>query len=711
MTGKSLCAVALWCCAGTVSAQSTTGGAGPAAAQQSNAAGGNATGDPASGVTPGDIVVTAQKKSESLQRVPAAVSVVGTARLSNLGVTNLSQIGNLVPGISVVPVRTQSFVFVRGVGQTLTSPNADAAVATNLNGVYLPAEIAGTAFFDVDRIELLPGPQGTLYGRNSTGGVINITSRTPKERFGVDGFVEVGNYDRRQLVLGVDVPLGSTLSSRTAGTIIRHGGYFNNGEDDQRTSAIRETLVWRPSGQTTVTGVATYTHDGGIGNLFQNIPSQTACARCADFDPRALGYVNRVNTFEGSLQVDQSLNDALTLTYLGGYSRLKLRVINSIFIGPPLAPLRLDEKIEHQSHELRLAFKSGNLDGLLGLYYFDQDTFYQNDAQPTAAQRLVNPFDAESHGEAVFGQGSYSVQPELRLTAGFRVSRTVKSIDGFNSAFNAAGAQLFLRPFEGRRSLKRFDWKVGFEYDLMPQSMLYANVSTGFTPGGFSTGPAVIGQLPAAPFKEVTLRAYVAGIKNRLADNKLTLNIEGFYYDYKNYQVSARDLLTAQNLIFNASKATIYGAQFDSRFKPARNDDFTLGVTWLHAEADRLRTPVGNYDGFSLPYSPKWTVNAFYQRSFDLTNGAQLRANVNFKYTSGRWALYTHAPGFYIRSNTHTDATFGYYASNDRWYVQAFVRNLEDRLVKTACGNALPGPAGCFFEPPRTYGGTVGFKF
>ena len=153
-----------------------------------------------------DIIVTAQKKSESLQSVPAAVSVVGNERLESLGVTNLSQIGNLAPGISVTPVRSQAFIFIRGVGQTLTSPNADAAVATNLNGVYLPAEIAGTAFFDVDRVEILPGPQGTLYGRNSTGGVVNIVSRTPGETFAANGLVEVGNYGRVQVVAGVNVP-------------------------------------------------------------------------------------------------------------------------------------------------------------------------------------------------------------------------------------------------------------------------------------------------------------------------------------------------------------------------------------------------------------------------------------------------------------------------------------------------------------------------
>lgn len=657
-----------------------------------------------------DIVVTAQKRSESLQRVPAAVSVLDDERLTDLGVTSLTQIGNLAPGISVVPTRTQAFIFIRGVGQTLTSPNADAAVAVNLNGVYQPAEMAGTAFFDVERVELLPGPQGTLYGRNSTGGVVNIASRMPGPDFAAGGFVEIGNYQRRQIVLGVDLPLTATLRSRTAGTIVRHDGYFNNGEDDQRTAAIRQTLVWQPASGTTMTGVATYTHDGGIGNVFQNLPAVECGNRCSTFDPRALGYFNRADTFQGSIQLDQEITDRITLTYIGGYNRLKLKVKNSIWTGPPLAPLIFDERINIQSHELRLNTDLGRLKGIVGAYYFDQDTFYQNDVRANATQHRINPFDAGSRGTAIFGQATYAVTSGLRATGGLRLSRTVKSIAGVNNLYSAADILVTSRPYSGRSELSQTDWKIGFELDVAAGSMLYGNISTGFTPGGFSTAPLILGNSAAAPFEPVSLQAYVAGLKSRLFDGRLTLNAEGFYYDYRNYQVSARNIATGENTVYNAEKATVYGAQLDMRFAPTSNDDLSFAATILDAKADRLVTPAGRFDGFDLPYSPKWTLNASYQRSFDLAAGDQIRAGVNFKYTSDRWAIYTHLPGFHINANTHTDLTLGYFAAQDSWYLQGFVRNLEDSLVKTACGTAVPGPVGCFFEAPRTYGATIGFR-
>ena len=686
-------------------------GAGPAAVQQGGTSNGGTGQTANSGSSVAEVIVTAQKRSQNIQRVPAAVSVVSNARLTALGVTNLDQLGNTTPGVEIVPLRNQSLVFIRGVGQTLTSPNADAAVATNLNGVYLPAEIAGASFFDVDRVELVPGPQGTLYGRNSTGGVVNITTRTPNNSFGADGFVELGNYDRRQVVLGLDVPITSALSSRTAGTIVDHDGYFTNGEDDEKASAVRETLVWKPSTRTSVTGVATYTHDGGIGDVLQNVPELECGDRCATFNPRALGYYHRDDVFQGSLQVNQELTDALSLTYIGGYNHVTDHEDNALYVGPPPAPYMIREKIGIQSDEFRLNANFRSLQGIAGLYYFNQNTFFETRAQTSPAFIIDNPFSGPSHGEAAFAQGTYSVLPALRLTVGGRYSETVKSIDGFNSNTATSGALLLLRPYDGRSVYDHPDWKVGAEYDLTPRSLLYANVSTGFTPGGFSTAPAVVGQTQAAPFKPVTLLAYTAGTKNRFSQGRITVNLEGFYYDYKNYQVSARDVVTAQNLVFNAAKATIYGAQLDSHFTPTRFDDFSVGATYLHAIANVLVTPTADYNGYQLPFSPDWTLNAFYQRSIDVGNDAQVRAKANFQYTTGRWSIYSHAPGFYINADTHTDLTLGYYAAGDRWYLQGFVRNVENNVVKTTCSNALPGPAGCYFEPPRTYGATLGFKY
>ncbi len=662
-----------------------------------------------------EIIVTALKRAESLQRVAAAVSVVNSARLEAQGVTDLTQVSKLASGVSITPLRSQAFVFIRGVGQALTSPNADSSVAVNLNGVFLPAEIAGTGFFDVDRVEILPGPQGTLYGRASTGGVINIASRKPGKEFAVNGLLEYGNYDRLNAMVGVDIPLADGIYSRTAAQIVRRDGYFNNGEDDQKNVTVRQTFVLEPGENTQIVASAGYSHDGGIGVILQKLPFQECGPRCANFDPKALGYFNDTNTWVLSLQADHEISDNLSLTYIGGYNDLSLRTFNSIFTGPDLGPLRVRSKISSQSHEARLNLDFDNFQGLLGAYYFKQSTFFSIDARPFPARHVDAPFSAPTDGVAVFGQGTYTLTDALRLTGGLRYSRTTKAIEGTSKTYNATVTPEILVlsvAFAGRSTEGRTDWKAGFEFDLTPSSMLYASLSTGFTPGGFSNNPVALASTKASPFKSVSLMAYTAGLKNSLAGGDLTLNLEGYYYDYKNYQVSSRDILTGLNIVYNADKATIYGAQVDAHARVGRNSNLSVSATYLHAVADKLTAGGRVFDGFELPYAPKWTVNAFFQHGWDVgSNGAQVRASANFKYVSSRWALYDHSPGTLVDGETTTNLNFGYFAPDDRWSIQAFVRNLEDNLVKTTC-SGVPPPAvtGCFFEPPRTYGVTVGFK-
>jgi iron complex outermembrane recepter protein len=664
-----------------------------------------------------EVVVTALKRSESLQDVPAAITVVTGDRLTQSGVTNISQLGNVSTGVAVEPVRTTANIFIRGVGTLQPEPAVDTSVALNLNGVFLPTEVTGAAFFDVDRIEFLPGPQGTLYGANSTGGVVNISSRMPGDKFSVDAFVEGGNYGRLQTVAGLDLPLSSTLSSRTAVMYIQHDGYNSSGSDDQQDSAARETLVWGPGADTKVILVGTYTHSGGVGNVLQNIPDVGGCGyRCDNFDAHNLGFYNRQDVYQVSLNLEQRLSDNLSLTYIGGYNNLGSRVYNALLGGPPTIPAQVNQTLAQYSHELRLNADIGKLKTIIGGYYFDKKGYYYNAlyATPFLPANPAGGYDVKEHDASVFGNANYSLTDALRLTGGVRYSHVVRSIDGYNDFLTAGLLPFAIEPFAGEVPLNRGDWKAGLDFDVTPDTMIYTNAGSGYTPGGFSSGQAVSGQLPAAPFRPTTLIAYTAGVKNRLANGKLTLNLEGFYYDYRNYQLTERDPVTLQNLVYNAAKSTVDGVQVDSSLRPDRNDELAIGATFLHAKNDILRTPAGNFDGVSLFNAPEVTANASYQHSFDVRNDAQIRANVNFKYTSGRWLFYKAEDGppqFYAAGNTHTDLELGYFAAQDRWSFNLFVRNLEDHLVKSICANSIPGPAGCYFEPPRTYGGRVAVQF
>lgn len=658
-----------------------------------------------------EIVVTAQKASERLQAVPAAVTAVAGDRVEKLGITTLTQVANLAPGLAITPVRSQAFIFVRGVGQTLTTPNADPAVAVNVNGVYVPSEMSGSAFFDVERIEVVPGPQGTLYGRNATGGVINLVNRRPGAVYAADGFVEVGNYGRLQALVGADLPITETLAVRATVTRIQHDGYYDTGEADQKTWAGRLTGVWKPTDRTRVSLAFSAAHDGGIGDLQQNIPVQAGGYRHLTFDPKALGYSNDTSNRLTSLEIAQEFGENLTLTYLGGYNTLDEKQRNSIWSGPPPALIVFGLKTASTSHELRLNGQWGQVRAIAGLYAFDIKSRFAVEAHPNAVARNDSAFTASSQGQAAFGQVTYSVAERLRLTGGLRLSHVEKTVAGQNLGY-LNGAVTVRAPYEGSNSLDRTDWRLGAEFDLARESMVYGSIATGFTPGGFSTAPIIVGQLAAVPFKPVYLTAYTAGIKNTLLDGAATLNLEVFHYDYRNYQVSQRNSATGQNNVYTADKATIEGVQVDGRLAVGGHGDITAGVSYLAATMDRIVTPAGDFSGLDLPFAPHWTANLSYRQGFDMPGGASLEALINFQYTSSRWALYTHSPFTQIGANTHTDVSLTYSPQGRRWSAGVWVRNLEDKVVESfGSAGAIPGPTAFFLEPPRTYGARATFKY
>lgn len=675
-----------------------------------------------SSVTVGEIVVTAQLRSQSVQKVPASVSVLDDTLLVNRGTTSLVQVTQLAPALRIAPLRSQTFIFLRGVGQSLSEPNADPQIAANVNGVYVPSEMNGGAFFDVERIEVVPGPQGTLYGRNAAGGVINLFTKRPGQEMAANGFIEVGNYDSINALIGVNVPLTDTLAIRAAATLNRHDGWYTNGMQGLETSGGRLTAVWEPDDATTITAIGAYVHEGGIPDTGQLRPSSWGDPREMRYDPDSIDAGSNVRSTMASLEINRDLTDGIRLTYLGGYNRFNSHVISSFFpipVGNIDVPFKIinDQRNRSTSQEVRLNISNDRLDAVLGAYYFWNNSFYSVWAATTFRQMT-----AKSEGQAAFGQATYSLTDGLRLTGGLRYSHTKKSLDGSTQNPPTTGTIL---PFIGEKSESRLDWRAGVEFDTGPASMLYANAQTGFTPGGFSGATSSTTSTDALSFEKVTLLAYSAGMKNRLLDNRLTLNFEGFYYDYKNYQVASRDPATLQATVRNAEKARIYGAQIDADWAITPDDRLTLGVVYTNAKVNRLilpvpqlgpgAVPITDLSGFSLPNAPKWTINASFEHIFRLGSGAQIEALVNTQYSSGYWLFYWHPDNGYQDAKSRTDFTLTYRPENKRWSISGWVRNIEDSTVYLFGGAPAPVVPGnraiLGMDAPRTYGGRLTFEF
>lgn len=670
-----------------------------AAVQVSSAAFAQSAIQPAT-IDTGDIIVTAQKRSENLQDTPAAVTAASGDRLLELGVQNINQLATATPSVKIVPIRNQTMIFLRGVGQALTQPNADPSIAVNVNGAYVPSDMTGNAFFDVERVEVLPGPQGTLYGRNAAGGVINVITKLPSDKLGGEGFIEIGNYQRIQGFAALDVPITSTLGIRAALSSTDHDGYFDNGVDDQDSSAARLTVAWSPAAGTKIVGIAMYAHDGGIGQHQQTKP--TPRPRHLDFSPRAAGLFTEYDTYITSLQVDHELSSNIVFTYIGGFDHLQAKQNAEIFLGPPLAIVRNRNDTKAHTQEARISGRTGDLDFLAGLYYYWSKALYD---APFDTGRLFfrTDFDARAEGEAVFGRLTWHATERLRLTGGLRYSHDKKRIEGVNTLI--VGPSTTITPYEGKLSDNRIDWKAEVEYDLAEDSMLYANVATGYNTGGLSNASVSNTSIEAAPFKPIKLLAYTAGIKNRFFDGALIFNLEAYYYDYKDYQVSARNPQTFQNQLFNAEKSEIYGLQIDAHLRPTANDNLSASVSLLHAEATKLITPVGNFSGFELPYSPDLTANVTYQHIFNLAEGATVEAFASVQYVGDRWGQYTHLPGTDLDEYVQVDATITYRPENRAWAISAWGRNLTNKDVfGIILAGGPPGPASGNLLPPRTYG-------
>ncbi len=577
-----------------------------------------------------DIVVTAQRRSENLQRVAVPVTAVTGDALVNAGVTETANLSKLVPSLVVQPTGGTTSFFLRGVGTASQNSFSENAIAFNYNGVYIgrPTAPAGV-FYDLERVEVVKGPQGTLYGRNATGGAINVLPRKPDLGvFSAEGMLEYGNYDSRKGFAAVNVPIGDTLALRLAGQIIDRDGYLSDGYDDERGEAVRASLLIRPSSDWSMTLVGDYYHQGGKGSGAVLLSSAAFTApplkdRIGVADPRAnaiiAGYAATVfappfcggfggfvrsgcvagarddgyldNRFYGvSAQVEGDMGFA-TLTVLPAYRRSEVDLVSYV----PGFQLAFDEQTDQMSLEVRLTSpSSGRLRYVLGGFFFNEQQeatnfFRQGNISTT---RFTPNVDTQSL--AAFGQLTFSVTDNFRLIGGGRYTREDKRQRTASASGGLPGPiePALGTPFTGQLAFEKATWKAGVELDAAPASLLYANVATGFKSGGF-----FVAAPPNNTYAPEELTAYTVGTKNRFLGNKLQVNVEAFYWKYLNQQITfVGGVLTGNGLVAqgsvttNAGRSHMYGAELDMRFAPSPLDQFFVNVQYLRGTYDTLRT-------------------------------------------------------------------------------------------------------------------------
>lgn len=676
-----------------------------------------------------EVVVTAENRSVSAQRVPITLDLVTGKTIQKQGISDLLQLQAIAPSLNIITNTIFNQINVRGVGSNQGAAElSDQAVTVGIDGEYINRPVAlNAALFDLDRVEVLKGPQGTLYGRNATAGAVNIIAKKPTQAREVDLGASYGNYNSLRLNGMVNLPLGKIAAVRAAGILNKHDGYressgtgaFNGRFDNGNMWAARLGLSVNPT-----KALSMYVA-GEISKVDQQAPSQYGVPMANLTELKEKEPISWTTTLPkdfpvataGFMKIDQSAIRGkiaydfgkATLSYTAGYRKVTMtgyQPLNGYI--PETNSFHNDIKTATQSHELRLNGETAKLSWQVGGFYGDED---QNTARglllPSAAGAFGGqvPFlnffirDVNSKTSAVFGQATYNVNEKLGITIGLRNTTDKKVLGGGNLASAPFGppsiirffypnvptsaTQAGMKPFEGiptEGSWNRTTWLAGLEYKVDADKMLFAKVSTGYKAGGFDN----LGQ-----YNPESLVAYEIGTKNKFANNKLRLNASAFYYDYKDQQVTIFISTAIGGAIQNAGVSTVKGLEIDGEYAATKADRFRFSVNLLDAKYKDLKTVANrvnaavterNLAGNVAPMAPKVTLTAGYNHDFKVGKGV-LNAGIQTLFKS---EYYTTAFNYAMdkqKSYTKTDLNITYTAKGGKFDVGVFAQNLEDNRI------------------------------
>ncbi len=669
-----------------------------------------------------EVIVTAQRRSEDIEKTPLAITAVSGTTLLNQGVVDPVGLQDLVPSLNIVERGgTGTNIAVRGLVTDTTAPQGGPSVAVNVDDIFVArTQATNASFFDVDRIEVLRGPQGTLYGKNSTAGAVNIITNNPTQTLEGNASVDVGNYDELSTTGTVNVPINSELAVRAAIQTVKHDGYI--GElDDADSYAGRIKLLYTPVDDLSILLSGHYYHQGGHGPTDVGYSLAPGAANPQDpwtqnLYPYNAGHLN--NDIWG---IDSHIVwnlPGVTLTYIAGYSVLD---INQAMI-TQLQGLSTFSQLSHAvSNELRIASahqstEAGSLTWVAGLYFFNEAQSYSPDISSGPLHVIEVEPDIPDNSRAIFGQATYALTNRLRLTGGVRYTHDYESQRG--TFTEEIGPAVIEFPISGSVEYSNVSWRGALEADLSERVLGYVSVTTGYHAGGLTDSiPATAPQ--GNTYRPEHVTDYEAGIKGRWFDNRVQLNGDFFYYDYRDLQVGVLAPPFFPTT-YNANKARLLGVELEGSWLVTRDDLLNLSLIYEDSTYLDYCVPSGIYNGtgpittcpsgeLGYNYSnqaftnvPKWAGTASFQHTFDLPNGARVIPGVQsrFKtsYTAGN--VTEEMPGF-----TNTSATLTYAAQSDRWSVMAYVRNIENKPDYTSTAILLDPTLDLRTPvPPRTYG-------
>jgi iron complex outermembrane receptor protein len=719
-----------------------------------------------------EVIVTADKRSESVQDVSASITALNSEMMARAGIDDVTRLEHVVPGMRMGQSGNEARIAIRGTRSNNVGTEGEQTVGIFQDGIYVATSTQALgSYVDLERIEVLRGPQGTLYGRNTFGGAINVISKAPDFEATSGSVTALVGYKNRRKMEGVlNLPLSETLAIRLVGMTDEHDGYITNsfspGTDDdldnQDTTYIRMTAVWQPtedfeatlrysesSKDTNSTAIWGYQQIGGyLDGIYQDGHVYQFAGATQDAGP---WDVSR-NESSAAILDDESLT--LELSYDMNFATAKLTVNQVDFEGVQFYDsdysdagslsaqagkfVGWNSSQEDSSTELQLTSNGdGALQWALGYYQFKQESDWgwigsDYSGNGTYVEYIWGHNMYESESTAIYGNASYSVTDNVRLIAGIRSNEDTKGRVG---------------------SLNTWDdtlWKAAVEVDLSEDIMVYASASTGFRAGG-SNGAAVVALLAeegidADLYDPEAVTAFEAGVKTALQDGRLTLNAAVFMNEYRDMQAQSFVLINmgATEYTMNGGEIDATGLEVEMQWAPTDNWYITANVAFLDAEFGTYDVAAlaglgalggrqvdldgnGTLDSLSLKgYAPALSpeLTAGFQISYDIDLGdmGTLTPMLQGTYTSDYYAFDINVAPTEQKAHTKSDVRL-IWNSGDNVKVEAYILNIEDEAVMNRAVVFGPGVTGTVaagssvasvqssWSRPRTWGMSISYDF
>jgi iron complex outermembrane receptor protein len=709
------------------------------------------------------VVVTARRRAETLQDVPLAVTAFGESQISNLQADNVSGLQYATPNLYFDEGdASNAVVYLRGVGQNDSLAFADPGVGVYVDDVFIArSQAAFLELFDVERVEILRGPQGTLYGRNTIGGAVKFVSKRPTDDLEAYGEVGLGNFNSVIAKGRLSGPLSEgKVYAKGAFAYSKRDGFNENvftGEDDGDVNSLsgRVGLYFTPSDELEID--LTLDASRERPDTSRNPSRRTAATGIPDpvgapFTPQTFpaspdpyqvnvnaGGLSDIDAYGLTARASWQATDALRLESISSYRSFEFQ-LNLDTEGTPLKLLDvyLDQTQSQFSQELRGTYDAGGpLSFTGGVYYFHDDDLTLSGVDNLSASLFGFPvtlfgFATSSLADtkqitdsaAVFGDLSYDLTDRLSVSAGARyTTETKESSRRFENYFNPAVSVITDRPpflagagtpgiiIAGEADFEAFTPKVSVAYDVSDDILVYASASRGFKSGGFS-GRAN-NAFSFQPFKPEFVWSYEGGLKTSWNEGRLVANAAVFLNDYTDIQVTSfgADPVTGVfvDLFTNAAAATIQGLELELLAIPVDGLSLSASVGLLDAQYDEFDILVGNVvtdvSSRSLVNSPEVSASFGATYDFGLTDALKATMHGDLAYRGSYANEVTDSPNLRQDAYWISNAFFAVKTLDERWEARAGIRNIGDEAILVQGFNlaAFPGVETAFFAAPRTY--------